>query len=568
MRRSPLLLLAAATVLLAGSASFVPAQTAPPAGRTPPSSTADRTNRSRQLRDAQALIRQGKFEDALARLQAIPLDGPGADDVVLMQGVCLRKLGRFDEVALLFRKQADAVAGRGSDPLPMLIELERVYREAKDPEKAFGVCLEIHRTNASANPWILDEMESLVRADSLSGVVIPALQKEIERRPKEQDLRDLMVGAYVFLGRTGDALREARDLDRARNARGRVLLDHTRLLARKEMGQPVVEAADLAIAEGLSGDDRQEALLLRADGLRRAARHAEAADAYRQAAEAHPDGPLARVALRNRAEMTVQDLHDVQAGAAAYQELVRSLEGAPHKDRGRLLGQALVALSDCQLRLGRYEEAAQVLRRIESEAPDAASREEAAFQQAEIFFYSGQADTAEAAYRRVVGSFAGGNRVNDALDRLLELTRSADAGAVPMAALGQIAYQKRIGAPARALEICEAARKECGDCAAQEGFLRDQTLLLIDLGRLDEACAAADTAAVLFQEGGTGPALLRSVADALRAREGDTERVVRRYEDLIVKFPKSQEAIDTRGLLEKIRRTGALLGRGGTERRG
>jgi hypothetical protein len=54
----------------------------------------------------------------------------------------------------------------------------------------------------------------------------------------------------------------------------------------------------------------------------------------------------------------------------------------------------------------------------------------------------------------------------------------------------------------------------------------------------------------------------------MRAREGDTERVVRRYEDLIVRFPKSQEAIETRGLLEKMRRTGGLEGGRGTERRG
>jgi len=144
--------------------------------------------------------------------------------------------------------------------------------------------------------------------------------------------------------------------------------------------------------------------------------------------------------------MTVRDLHDVQGGAAAYQELVRSFDGVSGKDRGRLLGQALVALSDCELQMGRYEEAAEVLKRVEKEAPDATSREEAAFQQAEILFYAGQTDTAQAAYSRVVQDFIGGVRVNDALDRILTLTRAADAGAVPLAALGQIAYQKRIGA--------------------------------------------------------------------------------------------------------------------------
>jgi tetratricopeptide (TPR) repeat protein len=560
-------------LLVAGGAIPARSQSVPPA--SPPRSTspadgspAARSERLRIVRDVQMLIRQGKYEDALARLKEVPADETGGDDVVMLRGLCLRKLGRFDEVATLFRGQADAIAARGGDPIPILIELERAYRESKDPERAFGVCLEIHRTNAAANPWILDEIESLVHADSLSGRVVTALQKEIESRPDAQDLRDMIVGAYVFLGRTGDALREARDLDRARGAHGRLLLEHVRLLARKEMGQPVVEAADLALAEGLKGDDAQEALLMRADGLRRAKRFTEAAEAYAKAAAERPEGPLARLAFRNRAEMTVQDLHDVAAGAVAYADLVKSLENAPVKDRGRLMGQALVALSDCQLRLGRYEESAETLKRIEKEAPDATSREEAAYQQAEIFFYSGQADTAQAAYRRVVSGFSGGNRVNDALDRILMLSRCEQAGTVPMAALGQIAYQTRVGSPTRALEICETARRECGTCPAQEDILKEQTGLLIALGKIDEAAATADTAAVLFPVGATSPALLRAVADAMRARDGDTERVIRRYEDLVVRYPKSQEAMETRTLLEKLRRTGELEGDRRRERRG
>ena len=49
-------------------------------------------------------------------------------------------------------------------------------------------------------------------------------------------------------------------------------------------------------------------------------------------------------------------------GPRRYEELVAtSLGGAAGKDRGRLLGQALVAPRDTKLRMGLYEEAAQVL---------------------------------------------------------------------------------------------------------------------------------------------------------------------------------------------------------------
>jgi len=142
------LLLAAVTAVIAGTPAVARAQAAPPAAQ-PPSAATSRGDRARQVRDAQVLIRQGKYEDALARLRLVPLEGLGVEEVVQMQGLCLRRLGRLDEAADLFRGQADASAARGGDPIPMLIELERVHREAMEPEKAFEVCLEIHRTNSS-----------------------------------------------------------------------------------------------------------------------------------------------------------------------------------------------------------------------------------------------------------------------------------------------------------------------------------------------------------------------------------------------------------------------------------
>jgi len=529
------------------------------------------TERVRAIREAQLLIRQGKYDDALARIAAYKGEPSKSDpEIVILQGTCLRRTGRMDEAGKLYRKEADAMAARGEDPAPMLIELERVERERKDPEKAFQVCLEIHRGGRGPSGWVVDEMESLIQADSLGARALPDLRSEIERHPNADDLRDLLVSALLFLGRSQEALGAARELDQTRGAHGRVLLDHLRFLDRKALGAPAIEAADAAIAAGPKGDDFQEALYLRAGALRRMKRYPEASEAYDRAASSEPDGPLARVALRDRADLLIHEIGDLSAGSKAYEALVASLKSSPAADRGRLLGSALVALADCKLRLGRYEEAATLLADVEAQAPDAKSKEEAAYQQAEILFYAGRPDTAEMVYGRVVRQYAGGARVNDALDRILLLTRCQGAGAIPIAALGQIAYERRIGVPARAFEICQEATKICGNCAAAEDLMREESLLLLDLGKIDEAAVRADTLAARFRDGSSAPPVLQAVVDRMRARDGDTEMVIHRYEDLLARFPKSHEAFEVRALLEKTRRTGALeSGPGrGRERRG
>jgi len=436
----------------------------------------------------------------------------------------------------------------------MLIELERATRESGDSREAFAICLEIHRSG-TVGDWVRDEMEALIQADSLGEHAVSALRDEIRLRPEDQDLGSLLIDALLFLGKDDQALTEARSLDRARSAHGKILLEHLRLLDQKALGPPAVAAADAALAEGLEGDEAQEAAFLRAAAFRRMGDLRRAVDSYERAAKSYPGGPLVNLALRERADLLVRDLRDLEAGAAAQEDLIAALENAAPAERGRLLGKALVDLAGTRLRMGRYEDAAAVCKRVEDEAKDPASKEDAAFLQAEILFYAGKIDEARTAYERVAREFAGGNRVNDALDRLILLTRSGDAGAMSLAALGQIAYQRRFGDPTRALTICRDAGRECGGCPAEEDFLREESLLLLDLGRIEEAAVRADTLAARFPDAGASPAVLRAVADRMRERDGESEAVVHRYEDLLVRFPKSHDAFEVRALLSGLRRT-------------
>jgi tetratricopeptide (TPR) repeat protein len=527
-----------------------------PAQDPPPGSLS--VDSVRKLRDAQSLARLGKYDQALTVLGMI--DEPAAaPHVVGLKGTCLRKLGRIDEAIDLYRDEAQARAARGEDPMPMWAELERALREGKRLEEALDVCLEVRRNAGAETDWVRDEMESLIQADGLGERALPPLRREIESRPQDAELRNLLIAALFFLGRTEESLLEARALDSARKAHGTVLLRHLRLLEEKAMREPAVAAADAAIAEGLAGADLQEALLLRARALRRLHRSLEAADAFQAAADAAPKGPLVQVALRDRAALFVREMGDLDRGAAAYEALIASLEKDRSSESGRLLAQARVALADVRLRMGRYEDAGAVLRVVEERASDPTSREEAAFEQAEILFYAGKTEEASAEYGRIVKEFAGGQKVNDALERMLLLTRAAEAGPVPLAALGQVAYQRRVGAHERALEICHEAADACGDCAAAEDLLQQQALVLLDLGRLEEAATVADTLATRHADGAAAPKVLRAVADRMRERDGDTEAVLHRYEDLLIRFPTSHDAFEVRSILEKLRRTGEMM---------
>jgi tetratricopeptide (TPR) repeat protein len=508
----------------------------------------------RTLRSAKSLSRQGKYAEALAQLRAFHEQGALDPEYQQLVGTCLRKLGRFDEAAELYRDRADTLAAHGEDPTQMLVELERVYRESQDLDAAFKVCLELHRQGGGVGAWVRDEMESLIQADLLGDQALAPLREEIERRGDAEELRDLYLDALLFLGRYEESLQEAVLLDRQRNANGEVILDRIRWMDQRGVGQETLEAIDAAIAEGLAGNQLQEAHYLRARSLRRLRRHADAAGAFQQAAEIAPEGPLARAVLQERADLLVRDLRDLAEGEAAYLALIENIRSGKDPKKATLLARARVALADCLLRMGRYEDASEVVRQVEEESKEPADREEAAFQQAEIHFYAGQIDEARAGYERVVEEFAGGTRVNDALDRILILKRSAGAEAVPLAALGQIAYQRRVGAPERAREIAHEALEFCNDCAAAEDLLREECLALVELGRLEEAAIQADSLAELHPEGGSAPPVLREVADSMHRRDGPTDEVLRRYEELVIRFPQSHEALEVRNLLRDLRK--------------
>jgi tetratricopeptide (TPR) repeat protein len=512
----------------------------------------------RKLRDAQSLLRLGKYDQALTVLGMIkePDAGP---HIVGLKGTCLRKLGRTDQAIDLYRHEAEARVARGEDAMAMWVELERALREGKRLEEAFELCLEVRRSGGAESGWVRDEMESLIQADGLGERALAPLRREIENRPQDGDLRDLLIQALFFVGRMEESLIEARTLDQARKAHGKVLLNHLRLLEEKARREPALAAADAAIAEGLAGNDLQEALLLKARALRRLHRLPEATDAFQAAVDAAPKGPLAHLALRDRAALFVKDMGDLDRGSAAYEALIAVLEKSPSSENGRLLAQARVALADARLGMGRYEEAAAVLKIVEEQAADPTSREEAAFEQAEIYFYAGKTEEASAGYGRVVKEFAGGTKVNDALERMLLLTRAAEAGPLPLAALGQIAYQRRVGSHERALQVCGEAAAACGDCPAAEDFGEQRAMVLLDLGRIEEAATVADTLAARHADGASAPRVLRAVADRMRDRDGDTEAVLHRYEDLLIRFPKSHEAFEVRSFLEKLRRTGERL---------
>ncbi len=559
MKRS--LLSALTVLLLLPGAGWTQGRPTPQQEPNATSPTQAQQKYQKSMREAKNLVRRGQYEDALAHLDRIEEIGRSIRDYIVLRGTCLRKLGKLDQACRLYREGADARVARGEDPTSMLIELERALREKEDPVAAFAACLELHRLGGGVGIWVRDEIESLIQVDGLGERALGPLREEITARPEADDLRALYVGALYFLGRFEESLHEAILLDRSREARGLFLLEQARQMDEKGVGIPSLAMLSAAVAEGLDAEPLQEAHYLRARALRRLRRPAEAADAYQEAAAMDPKGPLTYVALRDRADLLVRDVGDIEAGAIAFEELIDALESIPQSRRGKILSQARVSLADCHLRLGRYDEASEELERAETEAIDPEPREEAAFQQAEIRFYAGQIEEARAGYDRVVEEFRGGTRVNDALERILLLTRNAETAGLPLAALGQIAYQRRVGSIDRALEIALEAKAVCGNCPAAEDLLTEESLALIDLGRIEEAAVRADTLAAMYADGASAPSVLRAVADAQRARDGTTDRVLARYENLVRLFPESPEAFEVRSLLRELKEIGSRVDR-------
>lgn len=516
------------------------------------------------LNEARGLFRLGRMDEAAAKLRLLFREHPDDARVYRALGAILEASQKKDEAMAVYREAASSPR----DPGPALVEMERLYRESESWQKALEVCLEYRaRMGEQGADWVADEIESLIRSDRVGETAMQTLEAAVERNEKDSRLRELWISGLLHQGKTEKALEEAAVLDKNQKANGSLLFRYARLAEEKRRYAAALAGYDKVLERNPPGALKPEVLYRRAQVLRRLGRLDECLSALQASAEA--GGPLAEQARRDQASILADELHRPEDALAVYEKSLAEAEkgrgGAGAADQIRL------AMAECHLRLGRPAEASRLFEELAEKAADADVRAQAQFEVGEMCFYQGKLKEADEAFYKLVDTYPQVSWVNDALARILLLGENSDEGGVPVTALAQSEYQRRLGQIEKGLKMVDDALGQYPESRAADDLLLQRSKLLIALGRVEEARAAADTLSSRFPESPQAPRAYLALAAGLSGTPaGDTEAQAV-YLDILMRYPDSLEAQEARASLQRLKERGrdssSFIGRDGPQRR-
>jgi len=516
------------------------------------------------LREAGALMRQGRIEDGIQRLQTLVERHPDNWRVVQTLGRTLESLGRTGDAIEVFRE----AAGRMDAPGPALMELARQYRLDGQFIESLKVCLDVLERVPGGREWVANEIESMISSDDLGPEAVGFLEKAVRERSRDPRLREILASAYLHIGRDDDALRLAMQLESESKGSSGVLFRFARLAEDKNRDETALRAYDAVLASDPKPVVAEEIHYRTGQILLRSGRYEEAASALEAASGVAPDGRLGSRAGIEKADILAQRLHRCEDALSAYQQVLDQLE-SPARDSGRSRRHSAVRrdrraadevrlkMAECHLRLGRPAEAAVIYGELAGDAGDPDTRYEAQFQVGELLFYQGRLQEAEDAWYSLIDDEPKQAWANDALARILLIGENSDEGGVPLTAFAQAQYHLRLGKVDRALLLIEEALSEYPASRAADILLFERAGILLRLGRIEEARVSADTLTARFPDSPLGPAALLETAVRMALLPDMQTEAQALYMEVILRAPDSLEAIRARDALRALREKAA-----------
>jgi tetratricopeptide (TPR) repeat protein len=503
----------------------------------------------RALSEAAGFLRQGRLEEAIRRLQELQVESPHDWRVVLALGRTLENAGRKDEAMVLYRQAVTTVP---DDAGPALNELQRLQRVAEDWEGALDTCLEYLGRFGDQDAWVADEVESLVRTDRVGPQAIRALEKAHAARPEDQRLRELLVVARLHQGEADKAIEEATAMDRERRAHGAFLARYANLAQEKDLLPAALQGFDRVLQLDPGEPVRSGALLHRARVLRDLGRLPESIAGFDAAAR---DGaPSVRAAaLADKAELLAVRMQRPEEALTAYRALLGELLRGGQRESEVTADRVRLAMAELRIRLEQPGEAAVIYRALADSAADTEVRAEALYHAGEMLFYQGKLREAQDTWYEVTDNYPKTRWVNDALAGVLMVGENTDDGGIPLTALAQAIYQRRLGRPERGMQLLDEAIARYPQTRASDRLREARVLLLLDLVRTADARAEAESLAVKFPESPLGPRAFLAVADRLASNPATETEAEAVYLELLTRFPDALEASQARAALQKAR---------------
>jgi tetratricopeptide (TPR) repeat protein len=505
----------------------------------------------REIMDANQKLGAGRATQAIAQLERLHARYPGDLRVIVALADAYARGGEPLKAADALQSEIARSGAREPDLWAHLAMAYQLAGRGADATETLLAALQL-------TPDWLDRMQDqfeIAVTDSASG---EAAMERLRRRALESGAptvwREALAHVLLVTGRFEEAVGLVAAVDREKQARGRGLSELARAVARR--GDPAVALAvfDSLLAHKPDAGEAEEAWFERGRLLERLGRPTEALASYETLARDFPRGNLAIQARLRAAAVQRGSLRDTAGARAAYRQI---LAEAPADSRNRLFKaireEALLGLGECALQDGAFPEAESTFAALEGEAVQTSAKEHAAFERAELLFYSGRFADAEEAYYQLTDHYPAGEWVNDALGRALLLGEFGATAGVSLEAYAGVLYRERVGASEDALRLCREALRDTVHVEMRAYLRLEEIRITAGLGRWTEADAAL--ALLLEQDPGSrvAPVALHLVATQAEAVPERRDRALELYEQVILRYPNSLEARQARSRLQALR---------------
>jgi len=507
---------------------------------------------TRDLRTASALVKQGQIPAAIELLEPLLERYPGESRVIRMLGEAYQRIDGYDEAIELYRNEINRAGGRTTEFWSLIVNAQQRADRCTD---AVDTLLEVLEREPAWLNRFRDQLE-LVVTDSTCGR--PALAY-LEERAKEKSCppawREALGNVYVVLERDQMALEVYTELDRQRPDRGQAIYNLARTLTRRGKLEAGVAAYDSVLSISNTRQTLEPALYEKAVLIERLGRPEEAAALYTQMTEQYPHTQLSMRAELARAGLYLGPLGDVEKAEAAYRTVLADLDSRPQNRAFRTIREdARLALAECALRLGQFDEADSVYTRLVRESNNKRTKERCAFELGQLRFFQGDLAGAEAAYYALTDDYPQGEWVNDALEQALLIGEFGMRVPGTLTEFAEALYERRRGDLEAAERICTESLADTTIVLLRDHLRMLQMQLAGDRNRWSEADSVL--AVLLDQDPDTrvgARALLwmggRAEADPLKA-----DKAQQYYEEVILRYPDSFETRQARDRLQVLRR--------------
>ena len=520
---------------------------------TRPSRTVHGMSLRNALRSSSALLKDGHHQEVIDLLEPVLESYPGEERVIRVLAEAYAGAGRHDDAIGLYREEIDRSGGRNAQMWSMLIMTQR---EAGRCSEAVGTILEILEREPGWLSRFSDQLEMAVTDTTCGPAALIYLEEQVQSAADPPSAwREALGHVYVVRRDYDQAMGVYTAIERGQRLGGQYIYNLARVLSRRGEYEAAVAAYDSVLAVATTRQLREPAMFERAVLLEKLGRIEEAAAYYGELAETYPHTALGMRADLARAGLYMGPLGDLGRARQAFRAVLEFIENRP-KNAGLLAIQeeARLALAECALRTGHFEEADSAYVQIEREATKTKTKEQAAFAHAQLLYFQGRFPEAEEAFFRISDDYEGGEWVNDAFAQALLIGEFAGRAPGALETLASAEFERLRGNLASADSLCREALAD-----TTQVLLRDHLRALqIELRGERREWAAADS---LLQDLLADEPSPRVGADVLLwmglQAESDPrrwEQAISYYEDVIIRFPGSFETRRARDRLRAMSR--------------